>query len=76
MLGLKEESSAGAPRGATPGASGPTARPARPEEQSERPIVVKKPGNAGGAKEPHLVEVDREAEDCAMAAVGRLALLC
>ncbi len=73
MLGLKDESSPGAPPGATSDSSGHPARSVRPEEQSERSIVALKPGNAGGAKGPHLVEVNCEAEDCAMAALGRLA---
>ena len=73
MLGLKDESSCGGLRGPTPGPSGHAARPARPPEQSERPIVASKPGNAGGAKGPHLVEVNSEVEDRAMAALWRLA---
>lgn len=72
VLGLKDESSSGGPTGPTPGTSGHPARPVRPEEQSERPVVATKPGNAGGAKGPHLVDVNSEAEDSAMAAFGRL----
>ena len=36
-------------------------------------LVASKPGNAGGAKGPHSVEVNSEAEDRARAALGRLA---
>jgi hypothetical protein len=43
--------------GATNSISGVPAKGARAERESERPIVARNSGNAGGAKGPYLIEV-------------------
>ena len=53
--------------GPTPGASGQTARPVRRLQKSERPIVAMNASNVVGAKGPHSVDVNSEAQDRAMA---------
>jgi hypothetical protein len=73
VVGIRDEISPGRRRRPTAGTSGEPARPVRSGEKSERFIVALKARNGAGAKGPHLVEVNSEARDCAMAPVREIA---
>jgi hypothetical protein len=67
VVGTRDEISFGGWRHPTAGTSGEPVRSARPGEKSERFIVAMKAHNGAGAKGPHLIEVNREAQNRAMA---------
>ncbi len=73
VVGIRDEISSGGRRRPTAGTSGEPARPVRPGEKSERFIVATKARNGAGAKGPHLVDVNSEARDRAMAPLGEIA---
>jgi len=62
VVEIREEISPGGRQRPTTGTSGEPARPVRPEEKSERRVVATKARNGAGAKGPHLVGVNCEAE--------------
>ena len=67
VVGTRDEISSGGRRRPTAGTSGEPVRPVLPGEKSERSIVAMKVRNGAGAKGPHLVDVNSEAQDRAMA---------
>ena len=71
--GTRDEISLGRWRHPTAGTSGEPVRPVRPREKSERFIVATKARNGAGAKGPHLVDVNSEAQDRAMAPAREIA---
>ena len=73
VVGTRDEISPGGWRRPTAGTSGEPVRPVWPGEKSERFIVATKARNGAGAKGPHLVDVNSEAQDRAMAPVWEIA---
>ena len=73
VVGIKDEISPGGRRRPPTDTSGEPVRSVRPREKSERFIVATKAGNAAGAKGPHLVDVNSEAQDHAMAPLREIA---
>jgi len=73
VVGTRDEISSGGRRRPTAGTSGKIVRPVRPREKSERLIVVMKARNGAGAKGPHLVDVNSEAQHSAMASLREIA---
>ena len=73
VVGTRDEISPGGWRRPTAGTSGETVRPVWPGEKSERFIVAVKARNGAGAKGPHLVDVNSEAQDRAMAPTREIA---
>lgn len=71
--GTRDEISFGGRRRPPAGTSGEPVRPVWPEEKSERFIVATKARNGAGAKGPHVVEVNGEAQDRAMAPIWEIA---
>ena len=73
VVGIRNEISLGGRRRPTAGTSGEPVRLVRSREKSERFIVATKARNWAGAKGPHLVDVNSEARDRAMAPHGEIA---
>jgi len=67
LVEIRDEISPGGRRRPTTDTSGEPVRPVRPGEKSERFIVATKARNGAGAKGPHLVDVNSEAQGRAMA---------
>jgi len=73
MVEIRGEISPGGRRRPTAGTSGEPVRPAWLGEKSERFIVAMKARNGAGAKGPHLVDVNCEMQDRAMAPIWEIA---
>ena len=73
VVGTRDEISLGRRRRPTADASGEPVRFVWPREKSERRRVATKARNGAGAKGPHLVDVNSEAQDRAMAPFGEIA---
>ena len=73
LLEIRGEISLGGRRRPTTGTSGEPVRPVWSREKSERFIVTMKARNGAGAKGPHLVDVNSEAQDRAMAPAREIA---
>ncbi len=77
MLGrlgeIRDEISLGGRRRPTTDTSGEPVRSVWPREKSERSIVATKARNGAGAKGPHLVDVNSETQNRAMAPSGEIA---